>query len=193
MAGWASGPSGLAGWPRGGNGKTDGKSPILLDFVPYRGRCSASPHENHEKVEQGKGTADHLMPLGYLFYFPFPFFPSFSLLFSSEIYCPTQFTVRRQGGQSDPPDPPSRTPLHTPPPTHTDILSMIGETGGSKDLPRMIIREQAVAEIQRREVCWNFAYYRDYSTTERPSSWRITSICQHRLWDTLIEVQFPEN
>ena len=33
------------------------------------------------------------------------------LPFSSEIYCPTQFAVRRQGGQSDPPDPPSRTPL----------------------------------------------------------------------------------
>ena len=38
--------------------------PILQDFVPYRGRCPASPHEIKEKVEQGKGTADHLMPLG---------------------------------------------------------------------------------------------------------------------------------
>ena len=34
---------------------------ILQDFVPYRGRCPASPHEK-EKVELGK-----LMPLGYLF------------------------------------------------------------------------------------------------------------------------------
>ena len=44
----------------------NGKSPHLQDFVPYRGRCPASPHENKEKEEQGKGTADHLMPLGYL-------------------------------------------------------------------------------------------------------------------------------
>ena len=43
--------------------------PILQDFVPYWGRCPASPHENKEKEEQGKGTADHLMPLGYLFSF----------------------------------------------------------------------------------------------------------------------------
>ena len=57
--------------------------------------------KTNEKVEQGKGTADHLMPLGYLF-------PSISL----EIYCPTPFTVRRQGGHGDPhdPPPPSRTP-----------------------------------------------------------------------------------
>ena len=41
--------------------------PILQDFVAYRGRCPASPHETKEEVEQGKGTADHLMPLGYLF------------------------------------------------------------------------------------------------------------------------------
>ena len=47
------------------------------------------------QVKQGKGTADHLMPLGDW----------------SEIYSPTPFTVRRQGGPLDPPDPPSRTPL----------------------------------------------------------------------------------
>ena len=38
--------------------------PILQDFVPYRGRCPASPMKAKEKVERGKGTADHLMPLG---------------------------------------------------------------------------------------------------------------------------------
>ena len=61
MAGWASG---LAGWPRGG-GWTEGRTdvwtenlPILQDLVPMK---------TEEKVEQGKGTADHLMPLGYLF------------------------------------------------------------------------------------------------------------------------------
>ena len=42
--------------------------PILQDFVPYWGRCPASPMKTKEKVEQGKGTADHLMPLGYLFF-----------------------------------------------------------------------------------------------------------------------------
>ena len=51
-------------------GKADGQTenlPILQDFVPYRGRCPASPMKTKEKVEQGKGTTDHLMPLGYLF------------------------------------------------------------------------------------------------------------------------------
>ena len=40
-------------------------------------------------------------------FFLFPLFPSFFL----EIYSPTPFTVRRQGGLLDPPDPPSQTPL----------------------------------------------------------------------------------
>ena len=43
--------------------------PILHDFVPYRGRCPATIEVIIEKtiketVEQGKGTGDHLMPLG---------------------------------------------------------------------------------------------------------------------------------
>ena len=43
--------------------------PILQDFVPYRSRCPASieitKKETIKKtVAQGKGTADHLMPLG---------------------------------------------------------------------------------------------------------------------------------
>ena len=41
--------------------------PILKDFVLYWGRSPASPMKTKEKLEQGKGTADHLMPLGYLF------------------------------------------------------------------------------------------------------------------------------
>merc|ERR1712015_220669 len=69
LAGWASG---LAGWPRGGNGRTDGRMdvrtenlPILQDFVPYRGRCPASQRKIYaNKEKQGKGIADHLMPLG---------------------------------------------------------------------------------------------------------------------------------
>ena len=63
---------------RGGDVRTNGRTdvqtngrtenlPILQDFVPYRGRCPASPLKTKEKVKQGKGTADHLMPLGYLF------------------------------------------------------------------------------------------------------------------------------
>ena len=49
--------------------------PILQDFVPYRGRCPATIEVTIEKtiketVEQGKGTGDHLMPLGdWLFFF----------------------------------------------------------------------------------------------------------------------------
>ena len=58
---------------RGGNKRTDRQThrkenlPILQDFVSYRGCCPASPTKNKEKVEQGKGTTDHLMPLGNLF------------------------------------------------------------------------------------------------------------------------------
>ena len=38
--------------------------PILQDFVPYRGCCPASLHENRGNIEQGIGTTDHLMALG---------------------------------------------------------------------------------------------------------------------------------
>ena len=44
------------GWMDGRMDVRTENLPILPDFVPYRGRCP----------EQGKGTADHLMPLGYL-------------------------------------------------------------------------------------------------------------------------------
>ena len=57
------------------DGRTE-NLPILQDFVPYRGRCPASikiaKERNQEKtVGQGKGTADHLMPLGdwFLYFF----------------------------------------------------------------------------------------------------------------------------
>ena len=49
MAGWASDlagwASGLAGWT---NERTENLS-ILLDFVPYRVRCPASPMKTKEK------------------------------------------------------------------------------------------------------------------------------------------------
>ena len=63
--------------------------PILQDFVPYRGAVLPPPMKIKEKVEQGKGTADHLMPLGY-------FIPSFLPSFLSSflplfLYLPSLF------------------------------------------------------------------------------------------------------
>ena len=62
LAGWASG---LAGWPRGGGGRMDKQT----DGRTNKRKISAAlppPMKTKEKVEQGKGTADHLIPLGYL-------------------------------------------------------------------------------------------------------------------------------
>ena len=70
MAGWASG---LAGWSRGGNGQTDGRtnerkiSQFYRTLSPIGAAALPPPMKTKEKVEKGKGTADHLMPLGYLF------------------------------------------------------------------------------------------------------------------------------
>ena len=63
LAGWASG---LTGWPRGGQtvGRTE-NFPILQGFVPYIGAAALLPLMKTREVELGKGTADHLMPLGY--------------------------------------------------------------------------------------------------------------------------------
>ena len=39
--------------------------PILQDFVPYRGRCPATAQLQPKNcIKRGKGTADHMMPLG---------------------------------------------------------------------------------------------------------------------------------
>ena len=53
---WLAGPQAWLDGPEGGDGQTnvrmDGQTenlPILQDFVPYWGRCPASPHENREK------------------------------------------------------------------------------------------------------------------------------------------------
>ena len=54
------------------DGQTDGRMdgrmenlPILQDFVPYRGRCPATAQlQPKNYINQGKGTADHMMPLG---------------------------------------------------------------------------------------------------------------------------------
>ena len=70
MAGWAKG---LAGWPRGGNRRTNGQtygwkiSPFYRTSSPIGAAALPPPMKTKEKVEQGKGTADHLMPLGYFF------------------------------------------------------------------------------------------------------------------------------
>ena len=53
-------------------GGTDGRTnertenlPILQDFVPYRGRCPATAQLQPKNcIKRGKGTADHMMPLG---------------------------------------------------------------------------------------------------------------------------------
>ena len=74
LAVWASGH---AGWPGGGNGQTDrqtnrkslhstGLCP-LLGPLPCFPSCKPRKCLFKIKVKQGKGTADHLMPLGYLF------------------------------------------------------------------------------------------------------------------------------
>ena len=50
------------------DGRTDGRTenlPILQDFVPYRGRCPVTAQLQPKNcIKWGKGTADHMMPLG---------------------------------------------------------------------------------------------------------------------------------
>ena len=49
--------------------------PILQDFIPYWGRCPDSQRKIYaNKEKQGKGIADHLMPLGDRFFLFFLFF-----------------------------------------------------------------------------------------------------------------------
>ena len=44
-------------------------SPFYRTSSPIGAAALPPPMKTKEKVEQGKGTADHLMPLGYLFLF----------------------------------------------------------------------------------------------------------------------------
>ena len=70
--------SGLAGWPKVGDGQMDRwTDPIGAAALP-------TPMKTKVKLEQGKGTADHLMPLGYLFFsfFCLSFFVSLSICLS---------------------------------------------------------------------------------------------------------------
>ena len=54
------------------NGWMDGSTenlPISLqDFVPYQGRCPATAQQPKNYIKRGKGTADHMMPLGAWFF-----------------------------------------------------------------------------------------------------------------------------
>ena len=53
----------------GMNGQTNGRkiSPFYKTLSPIGAAALPPPMKTKEKVEQGKGTADHSMPLGYLF------------------------------------------------------------------------------------------------------------------------------
>ena len=64
----------MDGWTDGQTDKwTDGQTenlPILQDFVPYRGRCPTTAQlQPKNYIKRGKGTADHVMPLGDWFTF----------------------------------------------------------------------------------------------------------------------------
>ena len=80
---WLAGPQAWLDGPEGGNGRTEGRtdeqtnkrtygrkiSPFYRTSSPIGAAALPPPMKTKEKVEQGKGTADHLMPLGYLFSF----------------------------------------------------------------------------------------------------------------------------
>ena len=75
---WLAGPQ---AWLDGPEGGTDGQtnkwtnrrkiSPFYRTLSPIGAAALPPPMKTKEKVEQGKGTADHLMPLGYFFVFCF--------------------------------------------------------------------------------------------------------------------------
>ena len=48
------------------DGRTAENLPILQDLSPIRAAPLLPTMKTKENVEQGKETADHLMPLGYL-------------------------------------------------------------------------------------------------------------------------------
>ena len=48
-------------------------SPFYRTLTPIGAAALPPPMKTKEKVQQGKGTADHLMPLGYLFCFSLSF------------------------------------------------------------------------------------------------------------------------
>ena len=78
---WLAGPQAWLDGPEGGMyERTNGRkiSPFYRTSSPIGAAALPPPMKTKEKVEQGKGTADHLMPLGYLL--PFAIFGLFALL-----------------------------------------------------------------------------------------------------------------
>ena len=69
---WLAGPQEWLDGPEGGNGQMDRWtnglkiSPFYRTLSPIVATALPPPMKIKEKVEQGKGTADHLTPLGYL-------------------------------------------------------------------------------------------------------------------------------
>ena len=58
--------------PEGGRMDRWTKSPHSIGLCPPIGTAALpSPMKTEEKEEQGKGTADHLLPLGYLLLMPY--------------------------------------------------------------------------------------------------------------------------
>ena len=54
-----------APWGDGRINKWTDDLPILQGFVPYKGRCPTTAQLLLENsIKRGKGTADHMMPLG---------------------------------------------------------------------------------------------------------------------------------
>ena len=77
------------------DGWMNGKSPIGAAALP-------PPMKTKEKVQQGKGTADHLMPLGYLFNKYFFLFLGCNLNKSTEVWfsrCPLLVYMHNASGK----------------------------------------------------------------------------------------------
>ena len=64
----------MDGWADGQMNKRK-ISPFYRTLSPIGAAALPPPMKTKEKLEQGKGTADHLMPLGYLFFLLFFLLP----------------------------------------------------------------------------------------------------------------------
>ena len=85
MDGWTDGwmDGRTDGWTDGRTDRRTENLPILQDFVPYQGRCPATAQLQLENcIKQGKGTADHMMPLGDWFPLEIVGFTNFALAYT---------------------------------------------------------------------------------------------------------------